>query len=364
MLSIAIDVTAACTPKPTGIGRYTEGLTSALSRRQVSLQIGTRCSHFHLRQHRLSVERSRRFWIQEPLWPLTRSADVIHVTDSRVPRWPLLNGKIPTVATLHDVFHILPGMTQGERFSTEKFAQKKIDRYRQIARDCSRIIAVSGTTKDDFLEHIDCDPEKVEVVHHGIDENFFKGGFADQKLLEEVGIPAGGVVYAGDFSQRKNLDGIVEGYLKADLDIDTPLILIGESTYGSTALQKKIDVVDKGRILRFGWLNQDQLAAAYRSSRALLFCTHYEGFGLPILEALACGTPVVISNRGAAPEVAGGHGHLCDANDAVSIAAALNSALGASVTDREKGKEYARSFTWDRCAQETELVYQNAMESS
>ncbi len=361
MLSIAIDATAACTPKPTGIGRYTEGLTSALSRRNLSLQIGTRCSHFHLRQHRLRVERSRRFWIQEPLWPLTRSADVIHVTDSRVPRWPLLNSRIPTVATLHDVFHILPGLTRGEQFATEEFSRKKIDRYRAIARDCERIIAVSETTRDDFLKHVDCDPEKVDVVHHGIDKNFMTDAADDIQLLEETGIPAGGILYVGDFSQRKNLDGIVAGFLEADLDKDIPLVLVGESSYGSGDLENMIPSTDRNRIKRFGWKDQRALSAIYRNSRALLFCTHYEGFGLPILEALACAIPVVISSRGAAPEVAGGHGHRCDAEDSASIAAALRTALGTTEEDCQMGREYARRFTWDRCAEKTEAVYQNAL---
>ena len=362
MLSIAIDATAACTPKPTGIGRYTEGLTGALSRRSVRLQIGTRYSHFHQRQHRLQLSGSKRFWIQEPIWPLSQSVDVIHVTDARVPRWPLLKKRTPRVATLHDVFHILPNLKEGGRFATEDFARKKVRRYRQIADECDRIISVSEKTRQDFLQHVECDPEKVEVVHHGIDPTFLSAETGDDgAILESLGIPSGGILYVGDVSARKNLQGIVEGYLAAGMPEDCPLILVGESTFRSEEMEETIKKAGE-RILRIGWQQQRFLAAIYRQSKALLFCTHYEGFGLPVLEALACGTPVVISRTGAAPEVAGGHGHICDAGDIDSIASALQSALKTSDTEKTAAREYARRFTWERCAEKTEVVYQRARE--
>lgn len=362
VLSIAIDATAACTPKPTGIGRYTEGLTAALSQRAIRLKIGTRYSHFHHRNHRLQISDSKRFWIQEPIWPLVQGVDVLHVTDARVPRWPLLKKGTPRVATLHDVFHILPEFQNGGKYATEEFTRKKIDRYRQIARECDRIICVSEKTRTDFMNHVDCDPQKVEVVHHGIDSHFLEETRGDDaEILESLGIPQGGVLYVGDVSARKNLKGIVEGYLAADLDQDHPLLLVGESTFGSGELESRIRQAGD-RILRIGWQKQEILAAIYRQSRALLFCTHYEGFGLPVLESMACGTPVVISRSGATPEVAGGHGHLCDPADVNSIAAALKSALNSSKEDIRAGRDHARRFTWGHCARETEAVYQRAME--
>ena len=363
LLSIAIDATAACTPKPTGIGRYTEGLTTALSQRQLRLEIGTRYSHFHHRKHRLQTSKARRFWIQEPIWPLLRGVDVIHVTDARVPRWPLLNSKIPRVATLHDVFHILPELGHVEQFSTKEFARKKVARYRQIADECDRIISVSETTKDDFLRHIECDPKKVKVVQHGIDDIFLsgKGKDEDAEILENLGVPKGGILYVGDVSARKNLRGIISGFLAAELDLDCPLILVGESTYRSEEVDSLISKAGKRRIIRLGWQEQGILAALYRQSATLLFCTHYEGFGLPVLEALACGTPVVISQSGAAPEVAGEHGYRCDAGDSESIAQALVKATKTSAEKILSGQEYARTFTWDRCAEKTETVYQNAL---
>lgn len=363
VLSIAIDATAACTPKPTGIGRYTEGLTKALSQRQVRLEIGTRYSHFQHRKHRLQASSAREFWIQEPIWPLSRRVDVIHVTDARVPRWPLLNSRIPRVATLHDVFHILPELGHRDQFSTQDFARKKVERYRQIANECDRIISVSETTKEDFLRHIECDPGKVKVVQHGIDDIFFSenSNQEDVDILEALGVPTGGILYVGDVSARKNLKGIISGFLAADLEPNCPLILVGESTYRSEEVESLIRNAGKRRIIRLSWQKQEILAALYRQSKTLLFCTYYEGFGLPILEALACGTPVVISQSGAAPEVAGGHGYPCDAGDPESIAEALVNAIKTSAKNILSGQEYARTFTWDRCAKKTEVVYQNAL---
>ena len=365
VLSIAIDATASCTPLPTGIGRYTEALAEASLNKGISLSLVTRYSHFHLRKHRLHVESANQFWIQEPIWPLCKNPDVIHVTDARVPRWPLASRRLPKVATLHDVFHILPGLDSGHRFSTPEFQRKKIDRYRKMARDCDMIIAVSEATRSDFLKYVECDPAKVSVVHHGVDPIFSASPEEVDdscKILQEAGIPEGGILYVGDISSRKNLDGIIDGFLKADLGPEIPLVIAGESTFGSKELEQKILDHSPGQIVKVGWRGHDILPALYRSSKALLFCTHYEGFGLPVLEALASETPVVISRRGATSEIAGDHGDQCDPEDAETIASALHSALARSPQALRMAADHAGSFTWGRCAEKTLEVYQHAME--
>ncbi len=358
-MRIAIDATAACTPRPTGIGRYTTQLARALADLGTSLTLGTRCSHLHRHRHRLRIPSVKRFWIQEPWWPPGGRSDVIHVTDSRVPRW-----NSPRVATLHDVVHLLPEERVGGSISTAQFRAKKLEAYQSVATDCHRIIAVSDTTRRDFLEGVDCDPDKVVVVRHGIDP-LFRPVDRDRadRMLQERKIPTDAVIYVGDLSKRKNIRGMVRGFLAAELG-DVPLVIAGDPTFGGDELIDWIDEVGMGRVQLVGWLGDDVLPALYSSARALLYCTHYEGFGLPVLEAMACGTPVVISASGATPEIAAGAAETCQQKDPQSIAQALHRALGHDTDRRKRAMEYAGTFTWQRCATETVEVYRQAVIAS
>jgi len=354
---IAIDATAACTPRPTGIGRYTAQLARALDDIGSKISLGTRCSHLHRHRHRLSIPTVNRFWIQEPWWPPLRRPDVVHVTDSRVPRW-----NSPRVATIHDVVHLLPEDRMSRQISTREFRDKKIASYRAIAADCQRIIAVSETTRRDFLGGVECDPEKVVVVHHGVDPVFQP---IEQSKAAEVlavrGIPTEAIIYVGDLSHRKNIPGIVRGFLAAELG-DVPLVIAGEASFGGTGLQELIESEGCGRVKLVGWLGDDVLPSLYSSAKALLYCTHYEGFGLPVLESMACGTPVVVSSCGAAPEIGGDLAESCDPDDPASIAAALHRALGHDRTHRDRARNHALAFDWKSCARQTVEVYRQAIE--
>lgn len=358
-MRIVIDVTAACTARPTGIGRYTTQLARSLVGLGADIELGTRCSHLRQHRHRLSIANVPGFWIQEPWWPPLLKPDVVHVTDSRVPRW-----RAPRVATLHDVMHLLPEYSGSEPISTTSFRERKIAGYRAMATDCHRIIAVSETTRQDFLSHVDCPEEKVVTVHHGVDP-IFRPISPDQyrEVLALRGIPEGAILYVGDLSLRKNIPGIIHGFLAADLG-DVPLVLAGDTTFGGDELLSLIEREGKGLVHHVGWLGDDVLPALYSSARAFLYCTFYEGFGMPILEAMGCGTPVVVSDRGAAPEVAAGFAESCDPEDPLSVADALGQALSHDDSKLAKAREYAASFSWERCASETLEVYRAAREAA
>lgn len=354
-MRIAIDVTAACTERPTGIGRYTQQLASSLVAEGVELELGTRCSHLRQRRYRLQIPGVPSFWIQEPWWPPLRKPDVVHVTDSRVPRW-----RCPRVATLHDVMHLLPEFSGSNSISTDRFRDRKIAAYRAIAAECDRIIAVSETTRNDFLNHIDCPEEKVVTVQHGLDP-VFQPVSPDRcsRVLAERGIPEGSILYVGDLSRRKNIQRIIRGFLAADLG-DVPLVLAGDLTFGGNELSSVIKMEGKGLVQHIGWVGDDVLPALYSSARVFLYCILYEGFGMPILESMGCGTPVVISDRGAAPEIAGGHARICDPEDPQSISSAIHQALSGDPQVITAARQHALKFSWRRCAQETLAVYRAA----
>ncbi|MDE0959210.1 MAG: glycosyltransferase family 1 protein [Planctomycetota bacterium] len=356
-MRIAIDATAACTPRPTGIGRYTAQLARALDDIGSTISLGTRCSHLHRHRHRLRIPTIRSFWIQEPWWPAWARPDVVHVTDSRVPRW-----RSARVATLHDVVHLLPEKKRDFYISTRQFRDKKLAAYQSLASQCHRIIAVSETTRRDFLEGVDCDPNKVVVVHHGIDPVFRPIPPVEAApILAARKIPEGAIIYVGDLSHRKNIPGLIEGFLAADLG-EIPLVIAGEPSFGGDELLSLIEREGQGRVHLVGWHGDDVLPALYSSARALLYPTHYEGFGMPVLEAMACDTPVVISNTGAAPEIAGEMAEKCDPDDPASISAALHRALGHEQKEKELARKHAETFDWQACARETVDVYQQAIE--
>ena len=356
-MRIAIDATAACTPQPTGIGRYTAQLARSLSDLDVDIALGTRFSHLRQHRHRLEVGSCTRFWIQEPWWPPLMNPDVVHVTDSRVPRW-----RAARVATLHDVMHLVPDLLGQEPISTASFRDRIIKGYHAIARDCHRIIAVSETTRHDFLSHIDCPEEKVVKVYHGVDPIFSPmPPEMSSAILRQKGIPERAILYVGDLSRRKNIPGIIRGFMAADLE-DVPLVLAGNLTFGGEQLQSFFKKEGKGLIHHVGWVGDDVLPALYSSSRALLYCSFYEGFGMPILEAMGCGCPVVIAGQGAAPEISGGFAETCQPDDPLSIAQALLRALSQQDSNRAAAREYATSFNWQRCARETLEVYRAARE--
>ncbi len=358
-MRITIDATAACTPRPTGIGRYTAQLARALDQIGSTISLGTRCSHLHRHRHRLKIPTIRSFWIQEPWWPALTRPDVVHVTDSRVPRW-----RSPRVATLHDVVHLLPQKKRDFHYSTREFRDKKIAAYQSLASECHRIIAVSETTRRDFLEGVDCDPSKVVVVHHGLDP-LFQPIPPDEaaRILATRNIPYGAVIYVGDLSNRKNIPGMIEGFLAADLG-EIPMVIAGEPSFGGDEILGLIERKGKGRIHLIGWHGDDVLPALYSSARALLYPTHYEGFGMPVLEAMACGTPVVVSNTGAAPEIAGEQAQVCDPDDPISISRALQRALGHDQRRQDLARKHATTFDWKTCARETTVVYRQAIEAA
>ncbi|MGE4620234.1 MAG: glycosyltransferase family 1 protein, partial [Planctomycetota bacterium] len=335
-MRIAIDATAACSPRPTGIGRYTTQLAKALNHLETQISLGTRFSHLRQHRHRLAINGTSRFWIQEPWWPPLKKPDVIHVTDSRVPRW-----NAPRVATIHDVMFLLPELDGTSPIATNSFRDKKISGYRAIASDCHRIIAVSETTRRDFLDHVDCPEEKIVTVHHGLDAIFQPmPPEQSRQVLAARGIPQRAILYVGDLSHRKNIPGIIRGFLAADLG-DVPLVLAGDLSFGGDELLAFIEKEGKGLVRLVGWQGDEILPALYSSARAFLYCSFYEGFGMPILEAMGCGTPVVISGRGATPEIAATYAEICEPEDPQSMAEALHRALLHDPKKRQEAEAHA-----------------------
>lgn len=355
-MRIALEATAACSPARGGIARYTIALAEALARGSDDVTLYYRLSRWRRRDQRPAIAGTRARWLQEPWLPLRPRADVVHGTDARVPAWR----GVPRIATLHDVFSLLT-----DEFADEEFRAKKRRAYRRLCETCTRIIAVSGSTRRDFLSFVDFPAERVDVVHEGVEPRFAPPEEAEiSRVRVAHGLEQPYLFFIGELSRRKNLPNLIEAFARSGLAADVQLALAGSRAYGFDEVEQAIarhGVAERVRLL--GYVPDADLPGLYGGAEAFAFATRYEGFGLPILEAMACGTPVVAGTRGAAPEVSGGHAALADPEEPESIGEALRAAIGRSEAARAAAAEHARGFTWEACAAATRAVYARARES-
>jgi glycosyltransferase involved in cell wall biosynthesis len=241
----------------------------------------------------------------------------------------------PAAATILDLQH----EDNPEFFGRAELVYRKVVYARTIRR--SRIvITISEYSRQALLERYRLDPERVRVIHHGVDHDVFKPSDNASK--------GGFLLYPARPWAHKNHARLFESF--ARLRRERPelrLVLTGAGDVGSLP----VGVEARGRVGR------DELVELYRSAAALVFPSLYEGFGLPVVEAMACGCPVACSNATSLPEVAGGAARLFDPRDVDEIAAAVDEVLSEPKQWIARGLERAKDFTWDAAARAHEDVY-------
>jgi glycosyltransferase involved in cell wall biosynthesis len=235
------------------------------------------------------------------------------------------------VATVHDVFSLV-----SDEFADERFRKKKIARYTDIAKRADIIICDSNSTRNDFLKHFPQAEPKIRVVYLGVDDKFSPQPSEEvQRVRRKYGIETDYVFYVGALSIRKNLLRMFEAFLHAreQLGGNLQFLAAGRLTYGKDQI---VDFVRgrrcDGKILTPGYVAEEDLPALYSGAKAFLFATQYEGFGLPILEAAACGVPVVTSNLSSTAEIGEGIALLADPLSVEDIADALLEAIDSGST--------------------------------
>jgi glycosyltransferase involved in cell wall biosynthesis len=236
-------------------------------------------------------------------------------------------------------------------------------------RAARRVIAISGATRDDLVRHYGADPARVSVVHHGLSAAFQPT--PDPDVLARYDLDAPYMLYVGTVQPRKNLTRLIEAFAMASVLIEqqsaaadaghTPqaplLVIAGRMGWCTEAIEQRAAALGVGGMVRFlGYVPDADLPALLSGALAFLFPSLYEGFGMPVLEAMACGTPVLTSTTSALPEVAGNAALLVDPADTDAIAAAiarLAADTGLRADLRARGLTRAAQFTWERCAHET-----------
>ncbi|MCM8748336.1 glycosyltransferase family 4 protein [Thermomicrobiaceae bacterium CFH 74404] len=302
----------------------------------------------------------RRLWtharLSLELWQ--RPVDVLFVPAHVVP----LFARGPAVVTIHDV---------GYRYEPE--AHPRRSRLylewstRWSVRRAARIIAISESTRDDLRRFYGVPEEKVRVIPHGVDPQFVpQPPEAQQEVRERYGLRRPFVLYLGTIQPRKNLVRLVRAFERlADCMPDLELALGGKRGWLAEPIEQAIACSrHRERIHLLGYIPEEDLPALYSAAAVFTLPSLYEGFGLPALEAMACGVPVVVSNRGALPEIAR-PALLVDPLDVDALAEGLRQALQPDARQRlvAAGLEHARRFRWEVAGRATLEVLEEAARS-
>jgi len=362
-MKIALDATEAAYPEPTGTGVYSQKLIRTLAAsRPAELPADVRFAlcvrigpYWRWGRRKDWPAGCSVFPVWEPWLPPPRAA-LFHGLNQRLPRrsYPV------SVVTVHDLFPLT---------STEYSAPSFQKRFTEILQDAvaraDRIITVSNATREQLLQHTNASDARIRVIHHGVDpiptaspeeQREFRrqvlGLAEEEKFFLNVGV----------IQTRKNIANIV---LAAARLPSYRLVLAGGDGYGAEAIHALIGKEGmSGRVVRLGHASPETLRLLYSTATALVFPSFEEGFGIPVLEAMSSGLPVITSNCSAMPEVAGDAAVWVDPHNVAQIASAMrhlaeDASLAAGL--RELGRKRAAAFSWEKCARETWQVYEQAL---
>ena len=325
MIRVAVDVSPLVQTQA-GTARYLKALLRELRRRD---DVDVRARTFG-RDDKLSTLARDAVWYPFVLGR-HRDADVLHCPTYRGPVRP----QLPLVVTVHD----LAVFRHPDTFNrwTRTYSPRVVPRVLAAAR---RIIAVSQFTRRELVDVLGVPDERICVVPNGVDEGFIdKGPAAEGEYVLAV----------VTLEPRKNLQRLVEAARRSDVE----LRVVGARGWGG------VEVGGNG-VRWLGEVSDEELARLYRGALCVAYPSRYEGFGIPVLEAMACGVPVVTTRGTAMEEVADGAAVLVDTEDPAEIAAGIERAT----VDRERlvalGLERARAFRWDAIADATVAVYREA----
>jgi glycosyltransferase involved in cell wall biosynthesis len=257
--------------------------------------------------------------------------DLLHCTTFRAPT----RSPVPLVVTVHDlaILRYPDAFNRWTRTYSSVFVPRAV-------RAADRIISVSQFTKRELVELLDVAPDRIRVIPHASGEEFRAEGAAAEGEY---------VLAVGTLEPRKNLARLVEAARRTGVE----LRVVGARGWGGVE-------VDGAGVRWLGQVADDELARLYRGALCVAYPSLYEGFGLPVLEAMACGAPVVTSAGGATEEVADSAAVLVDPGDPRSIAAGLEEAISRRDDLARLGSERAALRNWDRVADETVEVYREA----
>ncbi|HET7132583.1 MAG TPA: glycosyltransferase family 1 protein [Gammaproteobacteria bacterium] len=343
-MHVGLEVTAALAQRFTGVPRYSVELANAfasLEGADLRCRMLFRFADYRKRGLMPTYPWPARWYGSGP-WPAMPRCDVVHGLATRLPR---RCGRAARVITIHDLSpFMLPN------YGSERSLRNTQRRYREAA-EADRIIAVSQATKDDYVRIFDTPPESIDVVHHGLGAAFLEAAAAGP--APHAAKPPYLLAFGG--TPRKNLARTLRAFALSRARKSFVLRVLGPPDPAAASM---LDALALRDAVRFEADADDaHMVALYRGCSGLLFASLQEGFGLPLLEAMACSTPVLTSDRPGTAEIAGGHARLVDPESVESIAAGIDALATVDSAALAAAAAYASTFTWRRAAERTLAVY-------
>lgn len=284
-------------------------------------------------------------------------ADIFHFFNYIVP--PKIRGRI--IVTIYDmVYKLFPEtMARSNYKRLEKELKSSADR-------ADKIVTISMNSKKEIMEYLDVAEDRIDIVYPGIDANIYSKDFPPQRFEEtkaKYRLPSRYILYLGTLEPRKNIGRIIDAYVlfikEADEEIN--LVIAGKKGWMFDEIFKKVeDYGLEDKIIFTGYVDEGDKPLIYKMSDLFIFPSLYEGFGMPVLEAMAAGVPVITSNTSALPEVAGDAALLINPLDVEDIAYAIkklmkDEALRNSLI--QKGQKRSRDFSWKKSAEKLLDIY-------
>lgn len=354
-MKVAIDAQSTVGQR-TGIGHYTERLIAALritapDHNFVPLTWG----------REMQMKLHRRLWWQQvrvPLQSRHEQPDLLHVPGFDAPCWRVA----PTVLTCHDLIgRLFPqNLPPVSRFYWSRWLPFSL-------RFADAIIADSIATKRDIVRLTSVPPHRIHVIYLGADERFSPQSAQEIiRVRQRYSLPEKFILYMGTIEPRKGIDTLIEAFMRIGYRIpNVGLVIAGKKGWYWESILSMIEGTGLGsRVHVTGYVDDGDLPALYSAAKVLAFPSRYEGFGLPLLEAMACGTPVVCSNAASLPEICGDAGIQMDPDRPDALAAALSDILDKDALAqslRARGLNRARLFTWEQTARKTLEVYETLL---
>ena len=288
---------------------------------------------------------------------LPHRLDLLHSPDFIPPRF----GAGRTVITVHDL-----NFVHFPQFLTADSLRYYAGQIEWAIGRADHILADSHQTRQDLLQYLNAPPDKVTTVHLAADEQFRP--LSDLPVLQRYRLSPGYILFVGTLEPRKNIPTLLAAY-RILLDrnaTELPLVLVGRRGWLAEGIFETLDALQLDRQVRIldDVMGLESLVQLYNGAGLLVIPSFYEGFGLPVLEAMACHTPVLAADRGSLPEIVGEAGLLINPEDPDELAAAIERILRDDLLRAdliEKGRVQAAKFTWAETARQTLQVYRQVL---
>jgi glycosyltransferase involved in cell wall biosynthesis len=373
-MQIAIDALEVSLNKRVGMGNYADNLIRSLAlidqNNNYTLYVNRLQNEYDLikqenfKYKKLNSPLIRSFWSQcrLPLELMFKKPDILHLpTGHKVP----FNCPAHTLVTIHDLAFVkFPQYFENSvKWRCLRFTEHAIAK-------AEKIIAISESTKKDILEYYKVDPRKVEVIYHGVDAEFKQ--IKNKPMIDAVclkyGINSPFVLFVGVLQPRKNISRLIRAFKQVlNYRRDLQLVIAGNKGWMYEEIfntLKQSGIAE--RVVFTGYVEKPDVVCLLNAAKVFVLPSLYEGFGMPILEAMACGVPVVSSNVSSMPEIVNDAGILVDPYNEDAIAQALLDIISnPQLADQliARGLKIVQNFTWEKTARKTLKLYETMIKT-